>query len=433
MSEPTSALSIEDLVLRVARESGIAFHGADGQERAMIPVDPHNLDQCLRVVNEGVRLFITSTPKAGWRWMRRTMSVTMTATRVTGAADSGDSITLVDASLTDAYPTDGDLTGWFIYIDGSGSYAQITDYTGATGTITVAGWLDVAGNIGGVSPDAADTFAITPVETVGGDIHRYPLAENFGGSVDGEISYEANTNHATHIDWVDESFIRRRRSVTVTTSYPLWAAIKPLEPYTSGAGPARRFEILFSPSPVSDDTILFPYSAYHNEVRLISGEASSGDNTTLIDSELVNIYPDDYYNGWTIKVISGTGKFSNALVTGYEGSTGTFTVADWLFVNGVAGGTNPSNDSFYVAAPPANLHPAGYRFDSAVKSACMASAELEVEDLEGRGFLEKFYKVDLKMAHNLDSRSGPRSLGSSNKSGRGRTLPCRFRNDVTFN
>ena len=437
MSEPTSALSIEDLVLRVAREGGIAFHGATGQERAMVPIDPHDLDLCLRIVNDGIRLFVSSAPAKGWRWMRRIMSVTMTATRVTGTADAADSTSITDLTLATTYDSDDDLNDWYIYVltgTGKGSYAKITDYTAVTGKCDVVDWLDARGNPAGTDPVATDTFAITPVETVGGEIHRYPLAENFGGSADGPIEYEANTNHATSIDWVDESFIRQRRSVTTTTGYPLHAATRQLEPYASGATPKRRSEILFEPEPSAADTVQFPYSVYTDEAQLVTGGSNAGSETTLTDVDYADLYPNDYFNGWVIKIISGTGRNSYALVTDYVGSTGVFTVADWLSINGAAGGTDPSTDSYYVVTPPTALHPAGVRFDNYIKSACMAQAEEEMEDLTGRGFVEKFYKVDLKMAHNLDARSAPRRLGSMNK---GWSDPTGYRsriyNDVTFN
>ncbi len=436
MAEPTSALSIEALVLRVAREIGVAEYGSSGQGTAMIPVDSHDLELCRGIVWDGIRTFIAAGPIKGWRWMKRIMSVTMTSTRVTGTADAADSTSLTDLTLIATYSDNTDLVGWYIYITGGtgeGSYAQVTSYNGTTGKVTVADWLDSRGNTGGTDPIATDTFALTPVETVGGDIHRYPLDENFGGSADGEITYAADTNHATHIDWVDESFIRRRRSVTVTRSYPLWAAIKPLEPYASGIGPSRRFEILFDPRPIADDTILFPYSVYFDRVLLETGTASSGGATTLVDSDLANLFPDDYYNGWLLKIADGTGKNSNAIVTDYTGSTGTFTVADWLAIDGTAGGTDPAASSTYTLQPVSNLHPAGFRFDNAIKAACLAEAEEQVDELAGRGFIGKFRKLDLPDAVKIDIRSAPRSLGTSNKTGRGkRLLRDRTWNDVTF-
>lgn len=440
MSEPTSALSIEDLILRVAREVGVAYYGSSGQDIAMVPIDVHDLDLCKRIVNDGIRMFIASAPPSGWRWMRRKLSVTMTSTRETGTADSTSSATLVDLTLADTYTSDDDLKDWWIYITsgtGDGSYAQITGYTALTGTITVSDWLDSRGNADGTDPVTDDTYAITPVETVDGDIHRYPLPENFGGSADGPITYAADTNHSTIIDWVDESFIRQRRSITTTTGYPRHAAIAPLEPYASGAGPTRRFELLLEPEPTSSDTIVFPYSLYFDTTRFEAGSASGGSTITLVDSSLANLYPDDYFKGWVIRIINGTGKNSNAIVTGYAGTTGTFTVADWLFIDGstsVAGAVDPDNTSIYVTQPVANLHPAGLRFDDIIESACLAKAEMKVDDLAGRGFVGNYRNVDLSEAMRIDAKVAPRSLGSMNKSGRGKRFEGgRIFEDRTFN
>ncbi len=437
MAEPTSALSIEDLVLRIAREIGVAYYGSDGQQEAMVPNDPHDLDLCRRIVNDGIRLFVKSSPPNGWRWMRRIMEVDVTSTEVTGTADSTSTTTLVDADLTDSYDTDGDLIGFWIYITdgtGEGSYAQVAGYTAISGTVTVADWLFISGNAGGTDPVATDSYTITPIETIEGEIYRYPLPENYGGTPDGPITYKADSNHATEIEWVDESFIRRRRSVTVTNSYPLWAATLPYEPRAAGAGPSRRFEIQFDPKPSVDDTFLFPYDLYFDKVRLEAGISSAGATTSLTDSGLANLFPDDYYNGWVMKIIDGTGKNSYAPITDYTGLTGVFTVADWLAIDGTAGGIDPSANSAYVLQPAANLHPAGMRFDDQIEGACLAKAEMLVDDLAGRGFVQDWQNSHKPDAYKQDQRSGPRSLGTMNKTGDGRRfIRDRTWNDVTYN
>ncbi len=418
MSEPTSALSIEDLILRVAREIGVAYYGVGGQERAMVPIDPHDIDLCRKIVNDGIMTFIRSAPANGWRWMRRILSLDISAAATTGVADSAGATTLVDATLTEAFPDDDDLNDQWVYITagtGEKSYAQITDYTGATGTIIVAAWLDVRGNVGGTSPVAGDTFIVTTVETIEGDTARYPLPENFGGSADGPITYAADTNHSTMINWVDESYIRDRRSVTITIGYPLFAAIRPYEPFASGAGPSRRFEIIFVPRPLRADTLLFPYSLYSDKVRFETGSSSAGDTTSLTDSTIAALFPDDYFNGWTMKIISGTGKNSFAVVTDYTGSSGKFDVADWLSIDGSAGGTDPDGTSIYVMQPANNYHPAGQRFDDSVKAVCLAEAEKTVDDLAGRGFVQEWKTNGLGDAIKIDNRAAPRTLGSMNR------------------
>lgn len=415
MAEPTSALSYYDLILRVAREAGIAYYGSAGDEPAMIPVDAHDLDLCKKIVNDAIRMFIADAPPKGWRWMRRIMSVVLTATRVTGTVDSIPVANqLTDATLITTYTAATDLVGWWIYIltgTGIGSYAQITAYDETTGTITVADWLDAYGNPGGTDPVATDTFAITPVETVNGDIHRYPLAENFGGEVNGEIHYEANTNHAAIIDWRDEAYIRNRRAVTVITGYPQFAAVRPLEFASGGTGPKRRWELIVNPDPVAIDTLEFPYTLFFDELRLIGGLATNGAATAVSDSSLANIYPNNLYNGWTCYIISGTGKGAMGVVTNYVGADGEFFVADWLYSDGTAAVVNPASGSAYYLEPPGNLHPAGLKFDEAVKASCLAQAEIEVEDIQA-GFVTKYNQKALPKAFQADLRTAPRTLGS---------------------
>ena len=433
MSEPTGFLTFESLVTRVAEEAGIASHGSSGQERPYVPTDPHDLFVCKQVVNDGIRMFIADAPANGWRWMRRIASVTMTATRITGTVDSSSTTTAVDLTLATTYDTDDDLLGYYIYIltgTGKGSYAIMTGYTALTGTCTVAEWLDSNGNTGGTTPAATDTFAITPVETVGGDISRYPLPENFGGDTTGRIEYASGTNHASIIEWRDEAFIRSRRAVTVQTGYPRYAAIRPLEPVTSSASAKRRFEIIFDPQPVAADTVEFPYTLHFNELQLEAGESTNGAAAAVSDSSLANLYPDDYFLGWTAKIISGTGKRATGVVTSYVGADGEWFVADWLYPNGTAAAENPDADSVYVVEPVNNLHPAGYRFDEIILAACMAKAEMEFEDVAG-SYVEQYHKKSLAEAFRIDARSAPRHLGSMNlgqRHARDRTWT-----DITYN
>ena len=434
MSEPTGFLTFESLVTRVAVEAGIASHGSSGQERANVPTDPHDLDKCKEVVNDGIRMFISDAPANGWRWMRRIASVTMTATRITGTADSTSTTTLVDLILATTYDADDDLKGYYIYVltgTGAGSYAVLTGYTALTGTCTVAEWLDSNGNTGGTTPAADDTFAITPVETVEGDISRYPLPENFGGDAAGRIEYASSTNHASIIDWCDESYIRSRRSVSVITGYPRHAAIRPLEPVTSSSSAKRRFEIIFDPQPVSADTVEFPYTLHFNDLQLEAGEASSVSGTTgLLDDDLDNLYPDDYFLGWRIKIVSGTGRNATAIVDNYTGGTAQFDVVNWLDVNGGTSVADPAANSVYVVEPANNLHPAGYRFDEHILAACMAKAELEFEDITA-SYVEQYHKKSLSGAYRIDARSAPRQLGSMNL--RERRVRERMWNNIEYN
>lgn len=496
MAEVTSALGFDDLVLRIAREAGIAYYGTAGTGRASVPIDRHDLIDCVEIANDAIRRFIADAPPKGWKWQNRIMSLALKSSRVTGTVDSSSTTTIVDATLATAsgtvdsasattivdatltatYDTDDDLNDKYCYIltgTGAGSYAAITDYTaatgtitvadwltsrglpggtdpvatdtfaisdykvqigdycyitagtgkgswavitaftGATGTVTVADWLDAYGNPAGTDPTAGSTFAITQVETVGGDIARYPLPEYFSGDVDGPIRYEKDSNHGSPIEWRDESMIRDHRSVSVISGYPRYAAIRPLEQGTT-FGPKRRFEIIFDPEPSADEVVEFPYTAHFNDLQLESSSVTTFASEVSTCTPLANLYPDDYFNGWVIKVVSGTGLGSYALVTDYTGSTGAFTVADFLAVNGTAGGIDPASAaSSIVVMPVYNLHPAGIRFDECIKAACLAEMEERIEDVTA-GYGQK-YQAALQRAYTIDMRAAPRKLGSMNR------------------
>ncbi len=75
MPEPTTAISFYDLLLRVAEKSGMAYYGSTGQGKALIPIGAFNLDKVKRIVNDGFRLFDSTTPPRGWHWKNRTASV----------------------------------------------------------------------------------------------------------------------------------------------------------------------------------------------------------------------------------------------------------------------------------------------------------------------------------------------------------------------
>jgi hypothetical protein len=68
--EPTAALSYGDLVLRVAEQLGVAYYGPNGDQAAQVPIDAYTLDRCTRLVQDGIRMFMSDAPPNGWRWQR---------------------------------------------------------------------------------------------------------------------------------------------------------------------------------------------------------------------------------------------------------------------------------------------------------------------------------------------------------------------------
>jgi hypothetical protein len=431
MAEPTSAYSVYDLVLMVAKAAKIAYYGSDAQQEAMVPVNYHDFERCLRVVNNGIKQFIHDAPADGWKWQEQDASITFGIVETTGTVDSGDATTLVDAALTTTYATDDLINGYYVYDLTKQIQAVVTDYTALTGTVAVAAWLDYYGNASSLTPAAGDSFSITDVKTVEGDKSRYFLPDNFG-EVAGEIEYARQSN-VGHITWTDPTEIRRAYATTTSLGNPIRAAVKSYR--------RRLWELRTFPSPTAAKTVEFPYRVGFDGLKALSGTASGGSATTLVDSSFANVYPDDYFNGQFITTLDGTtGRNGYAVVTDFTGATCTFTVADWLSNSDktTAAATDPDDGTSYFVTDDIR-HPAGQMFDVAIKSAIMAEAAEEFGPLQYNA-VGKYLEIDLPRAHALDARMRPRKTGvmqPGNPRGRvfnGRHHPRRHRSwtDVTY-
>ncbi|KKN55894.1 hypothetical protein LCGC14_0577850 [marine sediment metagenome] len=397
-SEPSNAKTFYDLIIHVAEKLHIVDYRSNGT--LLIPTDQYGFELCKRVVNGGIEMFITDCPEKGWRWMRRLAPVTFAVT-YTGTATSGGATTLVDSSIADTYADDFFNT-YKIFIEvgtGKGESATVTDYTGSSGTFTFSALS------GGSTPDTTTKYSIArSLNAIDGDGSRYLLPASFGGTVDGKIEYVKDTNRGRYIEWVDEAFMRARRSITLNSGYPLWSAILPNEPTSENLSASRRWEIMFDPRPIAADTVQFPFTLYFDKMLMETGTATAGAATSLTDSNRWEV--DDYFNDWILTVRDGPGRGETATITDYTGSTGKFDFT------ALSGGSTPTTASVYTVEPAANLHPAGHQFDNSIKSACLAYAELEVQDEHiDNQWTEYYHKKDLPNAHKLDKRSAPRTLG----------------------
>lgn len=401
MAEPTSSLTFYDLIVRIAETIGSAFYGSDGQKPAMVPTDRHDLDRCKRIANDAIRMFISLAPENGWKWRRRLASITF-PTWVEGIADSGTAASLVDSNRDEA---DDYFNGWTLYIEsgtGIGEYATVTDFTQSTGT------FDFAALSGASTPDSTSVYRVfdSVASLINYDPSRYLLPEDFGGAVLGDATYIKNTSHGTPIFWRDESYIRALRQDTITTGYPSHLAIRPYLP-TSALGASRRWELILDPQPVAADTIEFPYTACFDKLQIESGIATGGTATTLIDTTN-RFEANDYFNGWTLTILDGTGEGQTATITDYDRTTQTLTFS------ALSGGSTPDTTSAYVLQPVANVHPAGIMFDQAILDACKCQIEMQVKDVLN-GAIEYFHKVSLPAAHRIDKGAAPRSVGNLNE------------------
>lgn len=73
---PDSSLTFRDLILRTAEAANLQFRPMSGEDnRAQIPLDPHDLDRCIRAVNDGRNDFYRMAAKA--QSLRREWSFTL--------------------------------------------------------------------------------------------------------------------------------------------------------------------------------------------------------------------------------------------------------------------------------------------------------------------------------------------------------------------
>lgn len=242
-TEPTSALTLDDLRIAVAKKAGIAYYGADGTEKPQVPIDTHDLDIVDEAVHSGLRMFLNDSPRSGWRWARPVASValwpdiseTAGETVSGGAYDSGDDETLLTASSSVFFESMEEKT---IAIDGVDSFV-IKRYDSAT-TVYVYG--DASGA-------SSDLYSISS----NGD---YTLPKTFAGMHSGTPTFAPQTNRAVRLVWVDESTVRAyRENTTSQTGIPTVLAIAPFTPESG----RRRYKLLTYPHPDENLTVEFPF------------------------------------------------------------------------------------------------------------------------------------------------------------------------------
>lgn len=363
-TNPTGAMTFQDLIIETAIKLGVAFYGTDGDEEAQVPTNAHDLSMCKLIVNSAIRMFLANAPPNGWRCQHPVASLTLwasvaleaaaTAAWVTSTAytvgdkvtDSGESYVCLVAHTSGTFATDLAAAYWRETYDCTGVYEPSTDTTLITAsgavfydsmelksivvtdvdTLTIATYVSTTAVrvAGDHNWTGSKTFSITS----DGD---YTLPRTFGGEVSGEITYAADTSPTVTIAWRHESVIRHLREVTTSeTGYSYLAATRKMD------DDGDRWELLTWPVPNSTYVVEFPYELYFNKL------------VGLTES-----------------------------------------------------------------------HPCGHAHDEAIKAACFAVLERDGEDMIGD--LMRYYReIALPDSFKIDGRQAPRNLGKMRSGSRGR-------------
>lgn len=238
MSEATSVRTFAQLQTEVAELLGIAYYGVGGNEIAQAPVDTQDAERVKRIVNNGIRMFISDAPASGWNWLNPNAaivlwsSVAVDATVTATGVYDGSAYTTITATESVFYETMElhDLT-----ITDVGTY-EIVSYVSST-------QVKVAGD----HAFAAKTFSVTADG-------NYTLPSSFTGEYTGRITYAASSGTGTRIDWTDTVTIRQRRTISGTTSgTPCLATVRKM-------ATNRRWELMVYPIAGADYTVEFPYN-----------------------------------------------------------------------------------------------------------------------------------------------------------------------------
>jgi hypothetical protein len=253
--EPTSALTFGDLILEVAREMGVAYYGAAGDEEIQIPINAPDLAECERHVNNGLRMFFADAPETGWRFLRPIATVDLWASDVTAAAITATAVTdsgRTVMTVTGASPLSESMEFKMV---------TVTDLTNQVMITKVLSTTTCEINLNGESDFSAKTFAITANG-------RYTLPPYFAGVTTGPPTYVADSDVGVGLSWANETEIRRwRESSDDSTGNPIWLAVRPM--YTDGLGNrlmSRRWELLAYPTPSEDEVIEFPFEFHFDKM-----------------------------------------------------------------------------------------------------------------------------------------------------------------------
>jgi len=243
--EPTSALTFEDLLIEVARKVGYAYYGAAGDEAAQVPVDPHDLDEAKRTVNNAIRRFLHEGPMPnGWRFTRPTGVFTIWGTTKSGASntvtggayDSGNDQTTLTAGGDSFYET---MELKSIEIDGVGTFT-IKNYTSPTVIVVTGDASAASGSDWSITADG-----------------NYTLPASFSGEYISRPTYTSDTNQGISLDWVSEAKIRKaRENISDESGDPWMLAIRPMR---TDADPRRRWELMAYPQPDEVLQVEFQY------------------------------------------------------------------------------------------------------------------------------------------------------------------------------
>ena len=408
MTEPTSVLTYGHLIIAVAKQLGVAYYGADGDEAAQVPVDAFLLDMCKGVVLDGLRMFSADSPPAGWRWQRpladvdvwQSFGLAMPSTssggfKVTSA--HADDVTTVTSTTSTFSSTDEDKV---LTVQGHGAFT-IDAYVSAT-QVTLTSGTDYswAGTKAAAVADPTDATTAT-------------------------ATYSEDTELTTVTADTDVFFASTEGSTMYVTDEDGGIT---LANYTSSVVMTVAGDVSWDGS----KTFSLPSNGVYALPQTFGGEYSGPITFTAGSNYGTGI-------GWT----------SEANIRHFrENGNDTSGYPYWAAIRRNASNSRrwdlllfPTPAGSYSVEFPyviyfddmllvTEVHPAGFGHDETVKAAALAQAELNQEDAMGPRW--QYYRdIALQNSYKVDARQGAKTLGYNGNPSGGQVTPGNFRQDMT--
>jgi hypothetical protein len=385
MPEPNAALTYQDLILAVAEQLGLAYYGPNGDQAAQIPVDVYSLNKCTRYVQDGIRMFITDAPPNGWRWQRPLAQVTLwpdvgiamplfsAGPVVTSLYNVGPNTTSVISTVP--YFTAG-MVGMVLAVYGTGLFtiaAYVSDLE-----VTLTGNVAWAGSHTFQVQDPAGAPTATSAYDAGTDLTTVTASPNtFYPSTENKNIF------VTDFGEVQLQFYLSDTQMEVQGDHS-WAGSKTFNLSSQG--------LYTLPQNFGGE--------YCGEITYLAGSNRGVPINWITELEIRRLR-----ENWNS--VSGNPYYAAVRQSPIQ--------RRWeIYIYPNTGGTYVVEFPFIVyfdkIVDLADVHPAGFAHDEAMKAACLAQAEMQGEDMLA-GRMDYYRKIALPNSWRIDSRQAPRRLG----------------------
>lgn len=363
ITEPTSALAFGDLITEVAYKIGCSDYGSTGASAPGIPTDPHDLTLCQRIVNKAIRMFINDGPKpSGWRWLNQIAQVDFWPMIAADATNK----TYVAFTSTN-YNSTTNLTTLTLHAP-----STVVQLTPTSTTIQFLPSMELRNiYLGGNPPASTSSFflptTVTNVSTTGTPWTIVNYLSPTQVQVNGNPSSTSTLSHGSTI-----------------------FSMVPQGDYTLPANFSGQFS----------GQITYVQNTNRGMILRWTDEASIRSRRSNYNFEsgtpyecAIRLIPQPTYNDQT-----------------YTPPRRRYELMAWRIPSEFLSVVFPFTLGFNNLVNNTDVPPSPFAFDEALKAACLAVCEKEVEDTFGPDW--QYYKSDaLPKAWDIDARSAPKALG----------------------